>query len=46
MKPSLKMLTPIEKKAIADEKERVQQMWKSLYARNKWKSQESAKNYK
>jgi hypothetical protein len=43
LKPSLKLLTPIERKTMANEQVRVQEMWKSLYARNKWKPQESSK---
>jgi predicted type IV restriction endonuclease len=33
----LKLLTPDERKTMTTEMDRVQQMWKSLYARNKWK---------
>ena len=32
----LKLLTPIERKTVNSEMYRVQEMWKSLYARNKW----------
>lgn len=40
---SLKMLTPDEKKTMTTEMDRIQEMWKSLYARNKWKPQTDIK---
>jgi hypothetical protein len=43
LRPSLKLLTPDEKKVMAMEIDRIQKMWKSLYARNKWKPQEPKK---
>ena len=36
LKPSLKLLTPDEEKMMTTEMNRIQEMWKSLYARNKW----------
>lgn len=33
---SLKLLTPEERKTMNSEMYRIQEMWKSLYARNKW----------
>jgi hypothetical protein len=46
LKPSLKLLTPAEKKVLTSEQLRIQEMWKSLYARNKWKPQEPQKKVK
>lgn len=46
LKPSLKLLTPHEQKIVASVGEQVLLMWKSLYAKNKWKPQEPVKNYK
>jgi len=46
LKPSLKLLTPIERKMVVTEQERIREMWKSLYAKNKWTPQEPVKNYK
>ena len=43
LKAGLKLLTPIEKKMMTTEIDRVQEMWKSLYARNKWTPQEAKK---
>lgn len=37
MKPSLKLLTPFEKKVVATHGKTVADMWASLYARNKWR---------
>lgn len=39
MKPSLKLLTPHEKKIVATVGEQVRLMWQDLYARNRWKPQ-------
>ena len=44
--PGLKQLTPDERKTIATEMNRVREMWKSLYARNKWKPQPDDKKVK
>jgi hypothetical protein len=46
MKPGLKLLTPHEQKIVASVGEQVPLMWKSLYAKNKWKPQEPAKKLK
>jgi hypothetical protein len=46
LKPSLKLLTPYEQKVVDNHGKEVLEMWKSLYARNKWKPQEPVKNYK
>jgi len=46
LKPSLKLLTPHEQKIVASVGEQVMLMWKSLYARNKWKPQPDAKKTK
>jgi hypothetical protein len=43
MKPSLKLLTPHEQKIVASVGQQVLLMWKSLYAKNKWKPQELKK---
>jgi hypothetical protein len=43
MRPSLKLLTPEERKAMTSEQRRIEEMWKSLYARNKWKPQPTQK---
>jgi hypothetical protein len=43
LKPSLKLLTPEEKKVMTSEQRRIAEMWKSLYARNKWKPQPTKK---
>jgi hypothetical protein len=37
------MLTPDERKMMTTEMDRIQEMWKSLYARNKWKPQADIK---
>ena len=36
MRPGRKMLTPHEKKIVANHGLAVLEMWKQLYARNKW----------
>ena len=46
LKPSLKLLTPIERKMVVTEQERIQEMWKSLYAKNKWKPQKTEEKTK
>jgi hypothetical protein len=46
MKPSLKLLTPHEKKIVATHGLKVSEMWKSLFSRNKWKPQPTAKKTK
>ena len=46
LKPSLKLLTPDEEKMMTTEMNRIQEMWKSLYARNKWKPQPDDKKVK
>jgi hypothetical protein len=43
LKPSLKLLTPHEQKIVANVGEQVLLMWKSLYAKNKWKPQPTKK---
>jgi hypothetical protein len=43
LKAGLKLLTPIERKTMTDEQKRISEMWKSLYARNKWTPQEAKK---
>lgn len=37
MTPGLKQLTPYEKKIVMNHGIKVLEMWKELYARNKWK---------
>jgi hypothetical protein len=39
LKPSLKLLTPHEKKIVASVGEQVMLMWKHLYSKNKWRPQ-------
>ncbi len=46
LKPGLKLLTPHEQKIVANVGEQVMLMWKSLYAKNKWKPQPDAKKTK
>jgi hypothetical protein len=46
LKPSLKLLTPHEQKVVANHGKEVLEMWKSLYAKNKWKPQEPQKKVK
>jgi hypothetical protein len=46
LKPSLKLLTPHEQKIVVLHGHRVQEMWKSLYAKNKWKPQPDEKKTK
>jgi hypothetical protein len=46
LKPGLKLLTPHEQKIVASVGEQVMLMWKSLYAKNKWKPQPDAKKTK
>ena len=43
---SLKLLTPDERKTMTTEMNRIQEMWKSLYARNKWTPQTDIKKPK
>ncbi len=46
LKPSLKLLTPAEQKVLTSEQLRIQEMWKSLYSKNKWKPQPDEKKTK
>jgi hypothetical protein len=46
MRPGLKLLTPLEELLVAKERKRVAQMWKSLYAKNKWTPQPDEKKTK
>lgn len=46
LKPSLKLLTPYEQKIVVLHGHKVQEMWKWLFSKNKWKPQEPEKNYK
>lgn len=39
MKPSLKLLTPYEKQIVLKHGQRVSEMWKSLFSKNKWTPQ-------
>lgn len=39
-------LTKQEQETMINKLNAIEEMWKSLYARNKWKPQEPAKNYK
>jgi hypothetical protein len=43
LKPSLKLLTPDEKKVMDKTMAEIREMWKSLYAKNKWKPQDPLK---
>ena len=43
LKPSLKLLTPVERKIMTKEQDRISEMWKSLYSRNKWRPESSSK---
>jgi hypothetical protein len=44
LKPSLKLLTPYEKQIVLNHGQRVSEMWKFLFSKNKWKPQTLPKN--
>lgn len=46
LKPSLKLLTPHEQKIVVLHGHKVQEMWKWLLSKNKWKPQPDEKKTK